>query len=234
MLRSLTEEVEHLIEVKSISKDYVCGRQIETAIKHMDVAIDDGEFVAVIGQSGSGKSTLLSILGGLNKPTAGLVLIDGMNIYNLSSEQRADFRNEYIGIIFQSFQLISYLTILENVLLPLAITGLTRKMKRELAFDVIERVGLTDKINRLPDQISGGQQERAAIARALVNRPPVLLADEPTGNLDSETSRDVMSLLARLNEQDGLTVIMVTHSKENCDYAGRIITVKDGQIVKET
>lgn len=224
--------VEHLIEIQNVGKDYHSGDEAVPAIRQMDFAIDDGEFVTIMGHSGSGKSTLLSILGGLNHPTRGKVLVDSLDLYDLTSEQRADFRSEYIGIIFQSFQLIPYLTVLENVALPMAITGLKRKEKEKMAMDVLTKVGLTDKTDRLPDQLSGGEQERVAIARAIVNRPPILLADEPTGNLDSETAAEVMGLLSRLNREEGLTVIMVTHNPEISVYSQRTIRVQDGTCVE--
>lgn len=217
----------HLIEIKEMGKDYISGDSIVNAIKNMDFFIDDGEFVSIMGQSGSGKSTLLSIIGGLNHPTRGNIFVDTFDIYNLSSEQRADFRSEYIGIIFQSFQLIPYLTVLENVKLPMAITGMKSKKKREMAMEVLEKVGLEEKVDRLPDQLSGGEQERVAIARAIVNNPPILLADEPTGNLDSETANDVMGLLKELNAE-GQTIIMVTHNPEMEKYSSRTIVIKDG------
>jgi len=225
---SLTETVDHLIEIKTISKKYSSGELVVRAIDHMDFFVDDGEFIAVVGQSGSGKSTLLSILGGLNHPSSGRLLIDSLNIYNLSSEQRADFRNEYIGFIFQSFQLINYLTIKENIMLPMAITGIDNKKQHRMAMDVLEKVGLADKASRLPDLLSGGEQERVSIARAIVNKPPILLADEPTGNLDTETAIEIMDLLSSLNHDEGLTIIMVTHNLNNCSYANRIIGVQDG------
>lgn len=217
----------HLIEFRGVGKDYPSGGQVVGAIRQMDFHVDDGEFVAIMGQSGSGKSTLLSVLGGLNRPTRGQVLVDSMDIYTLNSEQRADFRSEYIGIIFQSFQLIGYLTVLENIKLPMAITGITAADQNAMAEAVLEKVGLREKADRLPDQLSGGEQERVAIARAIVNRPPILLADEPTGSLDSATSEEVMNLLSQLN-REGLTVIMVTHNPEACRHAHRVIIVKDG------
>ncbi len=219
----------HLIEIRDIGKDYRSGETVVSAIKHMDFHVDDGEFVTIMGQSGSGKSTLLAILGGLNHPTKGKVLVDTLDLYSLSSEQRADFRSEYIGIIFQSFQLIPYLTVLENVKLPMAITGIKAQKQQEMAEAVLRKVGLGNKMDRLPDQLSGGEQERVAIARAIVNRPPILLADEPTGNLDSETAQEIMELLTQLNKQEGLTIIMVTHNPDSCKYANRVIHVKDGQ-----
>jgi len=218
---------QHLIETKGICKDYISGDSVVNAIKNMDFFIDDGEFVSIMGQSGSGKSTLLSIIGGLNHPTNGGIFIDSIDIYNLSSEQRADFRSEYIGIIFQSFQLIPYLTVLENVKLPMAITGIKGEKKMEMAMEMLKRVGLQGKDNRLPDQLSGGEQERVAIARAIVNNPPILLADEPTGNLDSETANDIMGLLKEFNIE-GQTIIMVTHNTEMEEYSSRTMLIKDG------
>ena len=221
------QEVQHLIEVRGIGKDYQDGETKVQAIKQMDFYIDDGEFVAIMGQSGSGKSTLLSILGGLNHPSRGKALLDTLDIYKLSSEQRADLRSEYIGVIFQSFQLIPYLTVLENVKLPMAITGKKSKVQDKIARAVLARVGLANKADRLPDQLSGGEQERVAIARAIVNKPPILLADEPTGSLDSKTADEIMDLLKELNSE-GQTIIMVTHNPEACKHTSRTIQVKDG------
>jgi putative ABC transport system ATP-binding protein len=220
-------EVQHLIEIHGIGKDYQDGETNVQAIKQMDFNIDDGEFVAIMGQSGSGKSTLLSILGGLNHPSRGKVLLDTLDIYKLSSEQRADLRSEYIGVIFQSFQLIPYLTVLENVKLPMAITGKKNKKQDKMARNVLAKVGLTNKADRLPDQLSGGEQERVAIARAIVNKPPILLADEPTGSLDSNTADEILNLLKELNEE-GQTIIMVTHNPDACKDTTRTIHVKDG------
>jgi len=219
--------VQHLIEIQNIGKDYQEGENTVQAIKEMTFFIDDGEFVAIMGQSGSGKSTLLSILGGLNHPSMGKVLLDSLDIYKLSSEQRADLRSEYIGVIFQSFQLIPYLTVLENVKLPMAITGKKSKTQDKMARDVLARVGLANKADRLPDQLSGGEQERVAIARAIVNKPPILLADEPTGSLDSHTADEILNLLKELNEE-GQTIIMVTHNPDACKDTTRTIHVKDG------
>ena len=220
-------EVQHLIEIHGVGKDYQDGETTVQAIKEMDFYIDDGEFVAIMGQSGSGKSTLLSILGGLNHPSRGKVLLDTLDIYKLSSEQRADLRSEYIGVIFQSFQLIPYLTVLENVKLPMAITGKKGKKQDKMARNVLAKVGLANKANRLPDQLSGGEQERVAIARAIVNKPPILLADEPTGSLDSNTADEILNLLKELNEE-GQTIIMVTHNPDACKDTTRTIHVKDG------
>jgi putative ABC transport system ATP-binding protein len=224
---AIEPDVEHLIEVRQVGKDYQSGESTVQAIKEMSLYIDDGEFVSIMGQSGSGKSTLLSILGGLNHPTRGRMLLDTLDIYKLTSEQRADLRSEYIGVIFQSFQLIPYLTVLENVKLPMAITGKKAKIQDKMARDVLDRVGLANKADRLPDQLSGGEQERVAIARAIVNKPPILLADEPTGNLDSKTAEEIMNLLKELN-REGQTIIMVTHNPEACKHSSRTIMVKDG------
>ena len=224
---SVEPAVQHLIEIQGIGKDYQSGETTVEAIKQMDFFIDDGEFVSIMGQSGSGKSTLLSILGGLNHPTRGRILLDSLDVYRLTSEQRADLRSEYIGVIFQSFQLIPYLTVLENVKLPMAITGKKARQQDKMARDVLKRVGLANKADRLPDQLSGGEQERVAIARAIVNRPPILLADEPTGSLDSKTAAEIMNLLRELN-REGQTIIMVTHNPEACKYSSRTILVKDG------
>ena len=221
-------QVNHLIEIHGLKKIYQSGDIKVDAIKQMDFFIDDEEFIAIMGQSGSGKSTLLSIMGALNHPTEGQILVDSLDLYSLSAEQRADFRSEYIGFIFQSFQLIPYLTVLENVKLPMAVTGQKKKIKNQMALEVIDRVGLGAKSHRLPDQLSGGEQERVAVARAIVNKPPIILADEPTGNLDSKTAEEIMLLLQSLNK-DGHTVIVVTHNQDIKAYATRSIKVQDGE-----
>ncbi|MBW2655012.1 MAG: ABC transporter ATP-binding protein [Deltaproteobacteria bacterium] len=221
-------QINHLIEIHGLKKKYQSGDISVDAIKQMDFFIDDEEFIAIMGQSGSGKSTLLSIMGALNHPTQGKILVDSLDLYSLSTEQRADFRSEYIGFIFQSFQLIPYLTVLENVKLPMAVTGRTKKIKNQMALEVIDRVGLGAKAHRLPDQLSGGEQERVAVARAIVNKPPIILADEPTGNLDSKTAEEIMLLLQSLNK-DGHTVIVVTHNQDVKTYATRSIKVQDGE-----
>jgi putative ABC transport system ATP-binding protein len=224
----IMNQVEHLIEIHDIGKNYQSGDTSINAIKNMNFYIDDGEFITIMGQSGSGKSTLLSVLGALNHPSYGKVLIDSMDLYDLSTEQRADFRSEYIGFIFQSFQLVPYLTVIENVEIPMAVTGIKKKKQREMAMDVLKIVGLEQKSDRLPDQLSGGEQERVAIARAIVNKPPLILADEPTGNLDSNTATEIMELLKSLN-QEGHTIIMVTHNQKMSEYASRTINIVDGE-----
>ena len=185
-----------------------------------------------MGESGSGKSTLLSMMGALNTPTAGNYSVDGLEVYELGPDQRADFRREFLGFIFQSFHLVTYLTLLENVMLPLATVKMSSKQKRALAEDALSRVGLNGKSHRLPGQTSGGEQERVAIARAIVNEPPLLFADEPSGNLDTKTTREVMDLLRSLNE-DGTTIVMVTHSPECAGYAQRLLRISDGLLVED-
>jgi putative ABC transport system ATP-binding protein len=221
---------DHLIEIQDLGREYMAGDTTVSAIKEMSFFIDDGEFVSIVGQSGAGKSTLLAALGGLNRPTRGNVWVDTMDLYGLSSEQRADFRSEYVGFVFQSFQLIPYLTAMENVKIPLSIAGVKKEDQADMATVALEKVGLQDKKDRLPDQLSGGEQERVAIARAIVNRPPIVLADEPTGNLDSKTADDVINLLKQLN-QEGQTVIMVTHNKKLCQHTDRTVHVRDGLCV---
>lgn len=220
---------EVMIAMKNLTKVYKSMGDEVQALRGVSLNIDKGESVAVMGQSGSGKSTLLSILGALNPPTSGSVEVDGIDVYALSQEKRADFRREYLGFVFQQFQLIPYLTALENVMLPLTTVKKSNKEKREMAGSVLCRVGLAGKMNRLPNQLSGGEQERVAIARAIVNEPPVLLADEPTGSLDTKTGGEIMALFQRLNE-DGLTVLMVTHNPENTRYMSRTIIMKDGRL----
>lgn len=223
-------QIDHLIQIHDLGKQYLSGDTRVDAINGMNLSIDDGDFIAVMGQSGSGKSTLLSILGGLNHPSRGEVYVDSLDLYALTAEQRADFRSEYLGFIFQSFQLVPYLTVLENVTLPMAVTGRKQKIKKQMALEVIERVGLIEKAGRLPDQLSGGEQERVAIARAIVNKPPIILADEPTGNLDTHTANEIMLLLKSLNEE-GHTIIVVTHNPDVEAYATRCVNVRDGKLL---
>lgn len=218
-----------LIEIKNLSKTYESGEECVVALVDLDLHIERGEFISVMGPSGSGKSTLLTILGGLNHPTQGDVVVDEIPIYKLPLEKLADFRREYLGFVFQSFQLISYLTVIENVMLPLSVTETSNREQFKMAEEILERIGLRTKERRLPDQLSGGEQERVAIARALVNSPPILLADEPTGNLDSKTGKEIMELFKTLNE-DGQTIVMVTHNPENTAFSTRTIFLKDGRM----
>jgi len=222
-----------LIQAETLTKSYGQGDSLVTALDGVSIEVAAGEFLAVTGASGSGKSTLLSVLGAINPPNAGRYLVDGIDVYQLKQDQRADFRREYLGFVFQNFNLIPYLSVAENVMLPLAIKSLSNREKRELAEEALSRVGLAGKMARLPSQISGGEQERTAVARALVNRPPILLADEPTGSLDAATSREVMGLLSGLAE-DGTTIVMVTHSVECAGHAGRVIEMRDGRLTQVT
>jgi putative ABC transport system ATP-binding protein len=219
-----------LIEINTLSKTYESGEECVLALVDVDLKIEKGEFISVMGPSGSGKSTLLTILGGLNHPSRGEVVVDEIPIYKLPLERLADFRREYLGFIFQSFQLIPYLTVIENVMLPLAITEKSNREQVQMADGFLERMGLRGKERRLPDQLSGGEQERVAIARALVNSPPILLADEPTGNVDSKTGKEIMDLFKSLN-QEGQTIIMVTHNPENVAFSSRTVQLLDGKIV---
>jgi len=218
-----------LIEIKHVSKIYEGGEEKVHALVDINLPIEKGEFISVMGPSGSGKSTLLTILGGLNHPTQGEVVVDDIPIYQLRLEKLADFRREYLGFIFQSFQLIPYLTVIENVMLPLSITERSSREQVGMAEEILARIGLKGKERRLPDQLSGGEQERVAIARALVNAPPILLADEPTGNLDTKTGKEIMGLFKSLNEE-GQTIIMVTHNPENASFSSRKIHLRDGKI----
>jgi putative ABC transport system ATP-binding protein len=220
------------IRAENLVKHYGTGDGLVKAVKGISFEIEEGEFVAVMGESGSGKSTLLAMMGALNTPTDGQFTVDDIEIYKLSRDQRADFRREYLGFVFQSFNLISYLTLAENVMLPLVTIKAPKKEKRRMAEEALARVGLEGKEHRLPSQISGGEAERVAVARAIVNEPPVLLADEPTGNLDSKTSGDIMDLLKKLNAE-GMTIIMVTHSMESARTARRILKIADGVLVEE-
>jgi putative ABC transport system ATP-binding protein len=221
-----------LVEVVDVTKVYETdgGRVVPLAEASLEFA--EGELVAVMGPSGSGKSTLLSIVGGLNPLTTGRLLIDGVEVYSLSSERRADFRHAYIGFVFQQLQLVPYLTAIENVMLPLAISKISLSERKRMAEEALARVGLADKTNRLPSALSGGEQGRVAVARAIVNNPPLILADEPTGSLDSHTGEQVMQLLRELADE-GLAVVVVTHNEDNVRYADRVIRLRDGRLVHE-
>jgi putative ABC transport system ATP-binding protein len=218
------------IIAENLVKKYGSGDAAVAAVAGISFQIEEGEFIGIMGESGSGKSTLLGTMGAMNAPTSGRFIVDDIDIYTLGQEQRADFRREFLGFIFQSFHLVPYLTVIENTMLPLAVVKAAKKQKREMAQEALSQVGLLDKAHRLPNQISGGENERVAIARSIVNEPPVLLADEPTGNLDTKTSREIMELLTRLN-QKGMTIVMVTHSPECAGYAQRIMRVSDGKLV---
>jgi putative ABC transport system ATP-binding protein len=218
-----------MIQLRDVTKIYKADGVSVTALQGVTLTVDEGEFVGLVGPSGSGKSTLLTVLGAMNPPTTGTVIIDGIAMYSLSLERQADFRHEYVGFLFQQLQLIPYLTALENVMLPLAVAKMSRQEKVSLAKEMLARMGLAGKERRLPGQLSGGEQGRVAVARALVNDPPLLLADEPTGSLDSATGEQVLSLFRELHRQ-GQTIVMVTHNPEAAAYADRIVHIRDGQI----
>lgn len=221
-----------LIEIENVSKVYTIGDTSTHALRAVSLQIDEGEFVTVMGPSGSGKSTFLTIVGGLSAPTSGRVVIDGIDIYSLRRDRLSDLRREYVGFVFQSFNLVPYLNVLENVLLPLAPTGLPAKQQASVAEDLLTEVGLYDKAKHLPGELSGGEQQRVAIARALVNDPLILLADEPTGNLDTATSESIMQLFRLLNER-GKTILMVTHNPGYRSYSTRTIEFCDGTLVDD-
>ncbi|MHB9091709.1 MAG: ABC transporter ATP-binding protein [Chloroflexota bacterium] len=219
-----------LIEVVDVTKVYRNEGGDVVPLAEASLEMVEGELVAIMGPSGSGKSTLLTILGGLNPPTRGQLLVDGLDVYALAPERRADFRHEYIGFVFQQLQLLPYLTALENVMLPLAICKISGAERRRAAREALARVGLTGKEERLPSALSGGEQGRVAVARAIVNNPPVVLADEPTGSLDSQTGEQVMRLFRQLADE-GLAVVVVTHNQENAHYADRVVRMRDGRLV---
>jgi putative ABC transport system ATP-binding protein len=219
------------IELQNVKKIFHAGDEAYEALRGVSLAIETGDFVAVMGPSGSGKSTLLSLVGGLSKASAGTVSIDGIDLASLTPNRLADFRREYLGFVFQSFYLVPYLTAAENVMLPLSIQPGMNGTAKARALDALSRVGLEAKAQRLPSQLSGGEQERVAIARAIVNKPALILADEPTGNLDTKTGNKVLDMLEGLHAE-GHTIVMVTHSEENAKKAGRTIEIRDGEVVK--
>lgn len=218
-----------LIELKDINKTYDNGQPLHV-LKGIDLTIDEGEFVSIMGASGSGKSTLLNILGILDNYDSGEYHLAGRLIKDLSENQAAEYRNKMIGFIFQSFNLISFKTAVENVELPLFYRGVPRKKRHELALQYLEKLGLSEWADHYPNEMSGGQKQRVAIARALITKPRIILADEPTGALDSKTSKEVMQLLSELNREEGVTMIIVTHDPSVAAQTSRTIHIKDGLI----
>lgn len=218
-----------LIELKDINKTYGNGQPLHV-LKGIDLTIDEGEFVSIMGASGSGKSTLLNILGILDNYDSGEYHLAGRLIKDLSENQAAEYRNRMIGFIFQSFNLISFKTAVENVELPLFYRGVPRRKRHELALQYLEKLGLSEWADHYPNEMSGGQKQRVAIARALITKPRIILADEPTGALDSKTSKEVMQLLSELNREEGVTMIIVTHDPSVAAQTGRTIHIKDGLI----
>ena len=219
------------IEISNVTKTFHAGDEEYDALKGVSLNINSGEFIAVMGPSGSGKSTLLSLIGGLSKASSGVVSIDSIDLGSLGPNRLSDFRREYLGFVFQSFYLVPYLTALENVMLPLTIQPGLNGTARGMAREALSRVGLDAKGGRLPSQLSGGEQERVAIARAIVNKPALILADEPTGNLDTKTGNKVLDMLEGLHAE-GRTIVMVTHSRENAKRAERVIEIRDGEIMR--
>ena len=222
----------HLIDVRNVYKIYNPGENQVNALDGVSLTVDEGEFVAIIGQSGSGKSTLMNMLGLLDTPTEGEYYINGKLVDDLTDDQMSVIRNEQIGFIFQGFNLIPSLTALENVELPLVYRGMHSAERHEISKAALEKVGLGDRMNHVPSEMSGGQQQRVAVARAIAAAPPVILADEPTGNLDTRSTRDVMNILHTLKDE-GRTVVIITHDNEIAEEAERVVRIRDGKIVED-
>lgn len=221
-----------LVHIENICKIYNPGENEVRALDQVSLNIDTGEFVAIIGQSGSGKSTLMNMLGCLDVPTEGSYFLNGEDVSNMTDDELSDIRNREIGFIFQGFNLIQNLTALENVELPLIYRGVGKKERKELALNSLEMVGLSHRVDHTPSQMSGGQQQRVAIARAIAAKPPVILADEPTGNLDSSSSKEILQILKGLHK-DGRSVILITHDNEIAAQAKRVIRIADGKIIED-
>lgn len=222
-----------LVEIKDMCKIYNPGENEVRALNHVSVSIDEGEFVAIIGQSGSGKSTLMNMLGCLDVPTSGTYMLHGKDVSHLEDDELSDIRNREIGFIFQGFNLIQNLTALENVELPLIYRGVSKKKRLQLAEEALTKVGLKERMEHKPAEMSGGQQQRVAIARAIAQAPPIILADEPTGNLDSGSTKEIMQIMQDLHKE-GRTVILITHDNEIAAQAKRVIKIKDGCIESDT
>ncbi len=221
-----------LIEIRDIYKIYNPGENEVRALDGINLTVEHGEFLAIVGQSGSGKSTLMNMLGLLDIPTSGTYTLDGVDVANMTDDELSEIRNKEIGFIFQGFNLIPSLTAVENVELPLVYRGMKKDERNKLALEALERVGLSHRLDHLPKQMSGGQQQRVAIARAVAARPPIILADEPTGNLDSHSGVEVMKILHELHEE-GRTVILITHDNDIANEAQRVIRIQDGQIISD-
>jgi ABC-type lipoprotein export system ATPase subunit len=224
-----------LIKLHNVGKVYMLGEMKVEALREVSLGIESREYVAVMGPSGSGKSTLMNTLGCLDRPTSGSYLLDGQEVAKMSRDARANLRNRKIGFVFQNFNLLARTSALQNVELPLLYTrGISGRQRRRRAVDMLEKVGLGGRLNHHPGQLSGGEQQRVAIARALVNEPAILMADEPTGNLDSRTSKEVMGVLRKLNEKSDITIILVTHDQGIARCAKRTLVLRDGRVVEDT
>ena len=219
----------HILETKDLRKIYGSGDTEVRALDGVNLQIENGEFIAIVGTSGSGKSTLLHMLGGLDQPTSGSVIVDGKDIFSLKEEALTIFRRRKIGFVFQSYNLVPVLNVYENIVLPIELDG--GKVNKEFVQRIVQTLGLDGRLDALPSQLSGGQQQRVAIARALAAAPAIILADEPTGNLDSKTSQDVLSLLKVTSQKFSQTIVMITHNEEIAQMADRIIRIEDGKIV---
>lgn len=220
-----------VLEVKELTKIYGSGENAVTALDHVSFQVNKGEFVAIIGASGSGKSTLMNLIGGIDNPTSGSVSIDGKDIYSLSESERAIFRRRNIGIIYQFYNLIPNLTSQENIILPCLLDH--RKPDYKKLDSILQMIGLEDRKTHLPSELSGGQQQRVSVGRALINNPAFILADEPTGNLDSKASREIMDLLTLANKKSNQTLILITHDEKIALQADRILTISDGKIIRD-
>ncbi|MEZ8002634.1 MAG: ABC transporter ATP-binding protein [Patiriisocius sp.] len=218
-----------VIDIKAIRRDFPLGQEIVKVLKGIDLQIEKGEYVALMGPSGSGKSTLMNLLGCLDTPTAGSYLLSGQDVSNMSDDELAEIRNKEIGFVFQTFNLLPRTTALDNVALPMVYAGATKTQRTKRAQEVLTEVGLADRMDHRPNQLSGGQRQRVAVGRALVNKPSIILADEPTGNLDSKTSLEIMALFDAIHAQ-GNTVIVVTHEEEVAQHAHRVIRLRDGLV----
>jgi putative ABC transport system ATP-binding protein len=226
-----------IVEARGLVKTYTMGTEVVRALDGVDLAIERGELIAIVGQSGSGKSTLMNLLGCLDTPTSGFYRLSGIPVEQLDDEELAEVRNRHIGFVFQSFHLLPRQTALENVLLPLVYRRgdvVVARDRRVRAQTALERVGLGDRMGHKPSELSGGQRQRVAIARALINDPDIVLADEPTGNLDSKTSEDILALLVKLNREQGRTVIVVTHEPDVAHRCDRVVSLRDGRVVSDT
>lgn len=229
----LKGRMDMLLELKHIYKNYKQDKIVVPVLKDINISIDEGEYVAIMGPSGSGKTTLMNIIGCLDRPTEGEYFLENESIVNYTENQLSDLRLKTLGFVFQSFNLLPKQTALDNVALPLSYAGVPVKKRRQIAFQTLQRVGLEDRVNFKPSQLSGGQQQRVAIARALVNNPKIILADEPTGALDSKSGTQVMKLFERLNEE-GVTVIMITHDANIAGHAKKVLRILDGEIADDS